>query len=32
VPEEFFMVTELTPGALDGRAGVVKYRPEFAAV
>ena len=32
VPVEVFMVTELTPGALAGRAGLVKYRPEFAAV
>ena len=28
-PEEFFMVAELTPGALAGRAGLVRYRPEF---
>ena len=32
VPVEVFMVTELAPGALAGRAGLVKYRPEFAAV
>ena len=32
VPAEVFMVTELVPGALAGRAGLVKYRPEFAAV
>lgn len=30
VPDEFFMVTELFPGALRGRTGLVKYRPEFA--
>ena len=30
VPDEAFMVAELTPGALRGRIGVVKYRPEFA--
>lgn len=24
------MVAELTPGALQGRGGLVKYRPEFA--
>ena len=29
VPEEAFMVAELTPGALRGRVGVVKFRPEF---
>jgi putative acetyltransferase len=29
VPDEAFMVAELTPGALRGRAGVVKFRPEF---
>lgn len=27
-----FFVAELAPGALAGRAGVVRYRPEFAAV
>jgi putative acetyltransferase len=32
VPAEVFMVTELTPGALAGRAGLVKYHPEFASV
>lgn len=31
-PEEFFMVAELTPGALAGRTGLVKYRPEFRNV
>jgi putative acetyltransferase len=30
VPDEVFMVRELRPGALDGLAGLVKYRPEFA--
>jgi putative acetyltransferase len=29
VPDEVFMVTELEPGALRGRRGLVKYRPEF---
>jgi putative acetyltransferase len=28
-PEENFMVAELRPGALAGRAGLVRYRPEF---
>lgn len=32
VPDEAFMVAELAPGALDGRTGLVKYRPEFAEV
>jgi putative acetyltransferase len=32
VPDEVFMVAELRPGALDGRRGLVKYRPEFALV
>jgi putative acetyltransferase len=31
-PDEAFMVIELEPGALRGRAGVVKYLPEFSAV
>ena len=31
VPDEAFMVTELTPGALHRRGGVVKFRPEFAS-
>ena len=31
-PEEFFMVAELAPGALAGRAGLVRYRPEFRNV
>jgi putative acetyltransferase len=30
VPDEVFMVTELVPGALEGRHGLVKYHPEFA--
>lgn len=29
VPEEAFMVLELSPGALEGRTGVVRYHPEF---
>jgi putative acetyltransferase len=32
VPDEVFMVAELTPGALGGRQGLVKYRPEFGNV
>lgn len=32
VPAEVFMVAELVPGALAGRAGLVKYRPEFSTV
>jgi len=28
-PDEAFMVLELSPGALRGRGGVVRYRPEF---
>ncbi len=32
VPDEAFMVTELTPGALNGRQGLVKYPPEFGMV
>ncbi len=31
-PDEAFMVLELTPGALAGRGGVVRYRPEFSTV
>lgn len=31
-PEEFFMVAELRPGALAGRKGLVRYRPEFRNV
>lgn len=30
VPDEVFMVAELSPGALRARTGLVKYRPEFA--
>lgn len=32
VPAEVFMVAELTPGALRGRCGVVRYHPAFAGV
>ena len=32
VPDEVFMVAELVPGALAGKTGLVKYRPEFAEV
>jgi putative acetyltransferase len=32
VPDEVFMVAELEPQALDGRQGLVKYRPEFGDV
>lgn len=32
VPDEVFMVAELKPGALAGRRGLVKYRPEFGGV
>lgn len=32
VPDDVFMVTELVPGALRGRTGLVKYHPEFARV
>ena len=32
VPDEVFMVTELVPGALGGRRGLVKYHAEFAKV
>lgn len=31
-PDETFMVLELTPDALNGRAGIVKYHPEFAEI
>jgi putative acetyltransferase len=30
VPKDNFMALELTPGALTGISGVVRYRPEFA--
>ena len=32
VPAEVFMVAELAPGALAGRRGIVRYRPEFDEV
>lgn len=32
VPDEAFMVLELTPGALRGRGGLVVFPPEFANV
>ncbi len=32
VPPEAFMVAELKPGALTGKQGLVKYRPEFDQV
>ena len=32
VPDDVFMVAELTPGALGGRKGLVKYHPAFSAV
>lgn len=32
VPDEVFMVAELRDGALAGRGGLVKYRPEFSSV
>ena len=32
VPAEVFMVAELTPGALAGLRGLVKYHPEFSAI
>lgn len=32
VPEEYFMVAELRPGALAGRSGIVKYQPEFSGI
>lgn len=32
VAEQYFMVAELRPGALDGAAGVARYRPEFDGV
>ena len=32
VPDDVFMVAELTPGALGGRCGIVKYHPAFSAV
>ena len=32
VPDEVFMVAELSEGALNGRRGLVKYHPEFSNV
>lgn len=32
VPDEVFMVLELSPGASDGRSGLVRYLPEFDGV
>lgn len=32
VPDEVFMVVELSPDALAGRTGLVKYHPAFARV
>jgi putative acetyltransferase len=32
VPDEVFMVQELEPGALEGRRGLARYHPAFAAV
>jgi len=32
VPDDVFMVMELTPGGLQGRTGLIRYRPEFAEV
>ena len=32
VPDDVFMVLELTPGALRGRSGLVRYHPAFAQV
>jgi len=32
VAEPYFMVAELRPGALEGAAGVARYRPEFDGV
>ena len=32
VPDEVFMVLELSEGALAGRVGLVKYHPEFGKV
>jgi putative acetyltransferase len=31
VPDDVFMAMELTPGALQGRAGVIRYHAAFAA-
>ena len=32
VPDEVFMALELTPGALAGQSGTVRYHPAFAAL
>jgi putative acetyltransferase len=32
VPDDAFMLAELREGALAGRTGIVKYRPEFAGL
>ena len=32
VPDDVFMVKEIRKGALAGRNGIVKYRPEFSSV
>jgi len=32
VPEDVFMVLELEPGALTGKAGTIHYHPAFASV
>jgi len=32
VPNEAFMLLELQPGALAGRKGIVRFRPEFKVV
>ena len=31
VPDEVFMATELTPGAMAGHGGLVRYLPEFGS-
>jgi putative acetyltransferase len=31
VPDEVFMATELTPGALNGKSGVIRYHAAFGA-
>ena len=32
VPDDVFMVLELTPGILQGKAGTIRYHPAFAEV
>jgi putative acetyltransferase len=32
VPEENFLALQLTPGALAGVSGAVRYRPEFTQI